>query len=949
MDLTRRDFFKGSGVTALALSLGQLRFGVSAVGAQEALKEYEYRGWEDLYRQKWKWDKVVKATHQHTNCAKGCAWQVFVKEGMVWREEQVAYPQTNPNIPSWAPRGCTQGACYSVDMYKPGRLRHPLKRAGARGEGKWKRISWDEALTEFADSIINAVQNHGSETIINVLGPIFSGDPAPASAGLMRFFDLIGGFMLDATWLLTGDLSLGLAITYGNQNYEGGTSDEWFLSDYIVFWCWNPMYTRVPDYHFYTEARYKGAKLVTVATDYSASSIHTDMGVSPRMGTDTALALGMCKVIIDEGLYKADYLKEQTDLPFLVREDTGKFLRESDMEAGGKEGILYFWDLKSGGLAKTPGSWDSEVKSLRLNGLDPALEGTWEVETRDGKRVKVRPVFELLKERLKDYTPEKVAEICGVKTGNGTTISADLVRRFAREYAQAKAGLITGGWGNNKIVHSDLMQRAFCLLAALPGHTGKPGGGFRVGSGWNTSAGSFYFPITSGAKGKGSEDVGGWAGTGHRVGSTLPWLYYHAGMKEIMGKKEYVDPELKREVHEYVREAIEKEWRPVFPKPGKDPKVLINMGVNYLREVRSPQYSLRHLWPKLDLVVTIDYRMGCTATYSDILLPAAAWYEKTGCKYCMFMTPFLYFNDKAVEPLEESKEEWEIFGLLAKKVAERAKEKGVTEFTDGVLGVKRDLTKIYDEYTENGKWGLQDQEGVMQRILDNMPLAKGITVKELKEKGYVLLPNPGPPDTPGWAVTGKWRWKEGMPYVPGTRYVEDKEPWPTLTGRQQFYIDHDWFLECDEHLPRHKEPPKMGGNYPLAVVTGHPRWSIHSTYRDNPLMLKLQRGEPVIYMSPQDATAREIKDHDYVRVYNDVGEYITRVKVSPSAQPGQIHLYHGWEMYQFRNHNNNEVVSPGPIKPVNLVGNYYHLFTYYAGQYDATMKDKGTFVEVKKA
>jgi anaerobic selenocysteine-containing dehydrogenase len=80
-----------------------------------------------------------------------------VKDGIVLREEQNAVMEaSNENLPDFTPRGCQKGVCYSQLMYGPGRLRYPMKRAGARGEGKWKRITWDEALGEIADKILEA-------------------------------------------------------------------------------------------------------------------------------------------------------------------------------------------------------------------------------------------------------------------------------------------------------------------------------------------------------------------------------------------------------------------------------------------------------------------------------------------------------------------------------------------------------------------------------------------------------------------------------------------------------------------------------------------------------------------------------------------------------------------------------------------------------------------------
>jgi nitrate reductase alpha subunit len=130
-------------------------------------------------------------------------------------------------------------------------------------------------------------------------------------------------------------------------------------------------------------------------------------------------------------------------------------------------------------------------------------------------------------------------------------------------------------------------------------------------------------------------------------------------------------------------------------------------------------------------------------------------------------------------------------------------------------------------------------------------------------------------------------------------FVIDKEPWPTLTGRQQFYIDHDWYLEMGEEMPLHKDPPKAGGDYPLWITGGHTRWSIHAIWRTNRLMLRLQRAEPVAYINAQDAGRRGINDNDLIWVYNDVGGFKVHAKIAPSVQPGQVVVYHAWEPYQF--------------------------------------------------
>jgi nitrate reductase alpha subunit len=175
--ITRRALLEGaSGVLALAVL--QLRCGPgdapapggagpdpggAAPVAPEAGAPLAYRDFRDLYRSRWVWDRVAKGTH-FVNCwyQRGCNWNVFVKDGIVFREEQAgAYPQTHPGVPDFNPRGCQKGACYSERMYDAARLRHPLKRVGARGEGRWKRVSWEEALGEIAEATVDVLTSDG--------------------------------------------------------------------------------------------------------------------------------------------------------------------------------------------------------------------------------------------------------------------------------------------------------------------------------------------------------------------------------------------------------------------------------------------------------------------------------------------------------------------------------------------------------------------------------------------------------------------------------------------------------------------------------------------------------------------------------------------------------------------------------------------------------------------
>src|SRR4030042_2808606 len=110
-------------------------------------RPYEYRRWEDVYRDEWTWDDVVHVSHLRVNCISTCSFDAYVKDGIVWREEQNAnYPQEFPDVPDFNPRGCTAGGPDAAQVEDPTRIRYPMKRAGERGSGRWQRLSWDQAL-----------------------------------------------------------------------------------------------------------------------------------------------------------------------------------------------------------------------------------------------------------------------------------------------------------------------------------------------------------------------------------------------------------------------------------------------------------------------------------------------------------------------------------------------------------------------------------------------------------------------------------------------------------------------------------------------------------------------------------------------------------------------------------------------------------------------------------
>jgi nitrate reductase alpha subunit len=332
------------------------------------------REWEDFYRRRWQYDKKVRSTHG-VNCTGSCSWDVYVKNGIiVWETQRTDYPSCGTGFPNHEPRGCPRGATYSWYTYSPVRLKHPLIRSTLlqlwrdalsqhgdpvsawksivgdegkrksyqidRGKGGFVRASWDEAATIVAASLIHTIKTYGADRI-------FGFTPIPAMsmvcyASGARFLSLIGGVLASFyDWYC--DLPPASPQMWGEQT-DVPESADWYESSYMIVWGTNLPMTRTPDAHFFTEARYRGARVAAVAPDYAEYVKFADTWLPAKAGTDAALAMAMSHVIMQEYFidrqsdYFAAYAKAYTDLPFaVVLEERGgeyapgRFLRASDL------------------------------------------------------------------------------------------------------------------------------------------------------------------------------------------------------------------------------------------------------------------------------------------------------------------------------------------------------------------------------------------------------------------------------------------------------------------------------------------------------------------------------------------------------------------------------------------------------------------------------------------
>lgn len=336
------------------------------------------REWEDFYRNRWSYDKIVRSTHG-VNCTGGCSWNIYVKNGIItWEMQALDYPVFDKDIPPYEPRGCQRGISYSWYIYSPIRVKYPYARGvlidlwraakaqfpddpvaawnsivsdpesrkkyqQARGKGGLRRVKWDEIVELIAASNIYTIQKYGPDRIAG-FSPIPAMSMVSYAAGA-RLMQLMGGVSLSFyDWYC--DLPPASPEIWGEQT-DVAESADWFHSRFIAVVGSNVLMTRTPDAHFLVEARHRGAKVVVFSPDFSMVSKVGDEWVPIHQGQDGAFWMSVGHMILKEFHverqvpYFVDYQKRFTDGPMLVKLErtargnysAGQLLRASDLAA----------------------------------------------------------------------------------------------------------------------------------------------------------------------------------------------------------------------------------------------------------------------------------------------------------------------------------------------------------------------------------------------------------------------------------------------------------------------------------------------------------------------------------------------------------------------------------------------------------------------------------------
>ena len=380
--INRREFLWGSGATVV-LALTQLRCREAELVESVSPPAFDpppaYGDWRDLYRERWTWDSISKSTH-YVNCAyqRGCAWNIYVKDGIVWREEQVAdYPQTNSGRPRLQSARLPEGGLLQrphVRRDSHAAISAQARRArAARTAGSAFRLGRGPARGRRFASI---------DAILIETGPARSSGtwaaPSPTAAmglGLTRTVSVLDTPMLETNTEI-GDHYPGATVDHREDLLYTGSFDDLFYSDLILIWGGNPNYTQIPNVHFINEARYHGARGRHHHAGLQRLERSTRMSGFPVgiSGTDAAFGLSLAQVMVEEGSTTRASSPSRPTCPSSCATDTGLFLRaRATSEEGGAEDDVLLCIRPEGASGSDPEASDQDEPVAR--GTRPGTGG----------------------------------------------------------------------------------------------------------------------------------------------------------------------------------------------------------------------------------------------------------------------------------------------------------------------------------------------------------------------------------------------------------------------------------------------------------------------------------------------------------------------------------------------------------------------------------------------
>jgi nitrate reductase alpha subunit len=824
----------------------------------------------------------------------------------VFGSHRIKFPTVRVLWREWVEAGCPREDGYLDKYFR------------TRGEDQRVRISWDEAFTLIAKAMMNIATTYGGEAgasrlaaqgypapmiekmggagtqVIKMRCAIAACGPVAKQGALVRFANMLAlvdrhlrpvddakavGARHWTTYEYLGDMDPGFPQVTGVNAFDVDMADLKH-SKLVVVLGKNFVEHKMADAHWLIESVEQQATIVTVGPDYNPTTSKADYWVPVRPGSDTALLLGLAHLVIENGHHDVAFLKKFSDMPLLVRMDNLKKLRAADVFPGYKNAVntgysatvqkidpalraewgdYVVWDAHSG--RPVPLTREEVGTKMMERGIDPVLDGQFDVKTVDGKTVRCRTGFAIQRDVLAYYTPERVSEI--------TSAPVELIRRLAHDVGTIKPFALHSGEGVNHYYHADLKGRAAIMLCTLTGNLGT------FGAGPGTWAGNYKVNTMDGFGVYAAEDP------------------FHAN-------------EAKPKVKKYFTEEHPIFWinggptwatgKTHMPTPTK---VMWTANTNMLNNGAWLYNTIRHELPKVELVITNDWEHTLSCEYSDLALPVPSWLETTLPDMTgSASNPFFNVWKGSMKPIFDTKMDAEIMAGVAAKLGQ-------------LIGDPR--CAEYFKYITSGQ-----SEFYLQRIMDASSTLKGYKCDEILKSGKSALMNfrTYPRVTgyeqinesvPFYNKTGRLEFYreedrfihegenlivhrepiESTAYLPNVivcRSVEALRPerrpdvTPTAHGVEA-RTRRNWIVEWEKlkNMPN----PLLAQGYRFSFITTKTRHAVHSSWQmaewneiwnssfGDPLRADKRSpgpSEPELRMNPDDARSLGIESGDYVWV-----------------------------------------------------------------------------------
>ncbi len=683
-------------------------------------------------------EKIIK-TVGCNNCGGRCVINAHVRDGKIIKittERQSTVP--DGTVPLTA---CARGMNYHKTFLGSDRLRYPMKRIGKRGEGRFERISWDEAIDIIASEWIRIRDTYGPGSRYVNYG---WGQEALLRGNSLaeRLLSLDGGYLGGYNSYSCACTTQATTLMYGT-NLSGNSPETILDSKFVILWGHNPSETRFDCVTMYYLKKLKDKNVPIVVIDPRESDTIRALGakwIPIRPATDPALMDAIEYVIYKNGLYDKTFLDK-----YCIGFD------EEHMPSGipyGESVASYLCGIKDG-QEKTP-AWAQKI----------------------------------------------------------TGVPKETIEELAVSYATTKPSALIEGYGAQRNAYGEQISRGGILLACMTGSIGISGGS---------------------AAGQGSVNI-------HEKPTLLKVPNPYQGSIPVYRWTDAV---------EYGHEMTDLQGVKGMKRLDSDIKMIINLAGNCLinqhGDINRTAKILKDK-SKCEFILCSDLFMTSSAKFADILLPGTSFFESNNIITPWKYNTFLAFANKAIEPLYESRFEYDWLTELAQRL------KLKSEFTCG---------KTSDDWLE-------------------------YCYNELKKKESEL------PEFETFKKDGIYRYKAGKPVLAFSDFINDplKNPLLTPSGKIELFSKKIYETKYEDFMPaipRYVTPPEgfddpLSKKYPIQLVGWHTKRRCHSIHGNNKEMDKID--PQCVWMNPKDAKERNIFDKDRVIVFNDRGQLSLPVHIT---------------------------------------------------------------------